>query len=441
VTIVCEILVFVMPKRRVVITGLGVVSPLGNGLNSSWRALSDGRSGAISINDFVQKRAPTSYSEDFLRQIPSKVLSPVPFGTSDNEFNVKKYHSTRQSLFISYAMEAAEQALKDADFSPQSQDELERVGVAIGSGIGSIEDISHTSSLLESPAQYSGYRKISPFFVPKILVNMAAGNICIKYGFQGPNHSVGTACAASLHSIGDACRFIKYGDADVMLAGGTDAALNPVAISGFCKLRALSTKFNSSPKEASRPFDGQRDGFVIADGAGVVVLEEYEHALKRNAKIYAEVCGYGTSADAHHITTPRDDGKGAALSMKRAINDAGLHVDEIDYINAHATSTPQGDLAEIAAIDQVFDRNVLVSSFKGALGHLLGAAGAVETILAVRAMQEGFVIPTLNLKAPEKAKAHLIDGDPIKRPVRYMLKNSFGFGGTNCSLVLSSAIY
>jgi 3-oxoacyl-[acyl-carrier-protein] synthase II len=339
-------------------------------------------------------------------------------------------------LFINYALEAADEALKDASIAQSTQKELDNIGVSIGSGIGSIEDTYDTSILLDK----HGYRKVSPFFVPRILVNMAAGAVCIKYGFRGPNHCVSTACAAGLNSIGDASRFIQYGDADVMLAGGTEACITPIGLAGFARLRGLSTKFNNEPSKASRPFDSDRDGFVIGEGAGIIVLEEYEHAKNRGAKIYAELVGYGTSADAHHITTPPPDGKGAVLAMTKAIKQAGISPDDVGYINAHATSTPQGDLAELLAIGTVFKSDVSVSSFKGHLGHSLGAAGAIETVLMLKALKNNLLPPTLNLDNPEKTAMNLklIQKVPLQQSIQYAVKNSFGFGGTNCSLVFKT---
>lgn len=378
-------------------------------------------------------------------QLTSKVAAVVPCGTKTGEFNADLWLNSKEhrsvSRFIGYALCAADEALKDAKWAPTEQEQKERTGVSIGGGIGSITDVLEASQLICEKR----LRRLSPFFIPRILINMASGHVSMKYGFQGPNHAAVTACATGAHSIGDAARMIQFGDSNVMLAGGTESSIDALSIAGFCRSRALTTKHNSMPLEASRPFDCDRDGFVIGEGSGVLVLEELEHAKERGAKIYAEIRGYGMSGDAYHITQPHNDGRGAVLAMTRALKQSGLHPNQVDYINAHATSTPLGDAVEAIAIKTVFSEHatsgaLAFSSTKGAIGHLLGAAGAVEAIFAILAVHHGIAPLTLNLNKPDPLfKDNFMPLTASKEmPVRAALSNSFGFGGTNASLLFTS---
>ncbi|KAJ3311862.1 hypothetical protein HDV04_003602 [Boothiomyces sp. JEL0838] len=418
-----------MARRRVVVTGLGLVTPLGINVKTNWSKLI---AGACGITEIPQSFGPTN----------SRVAGFVHKDFQTSSF-FSKSDEKLLSLFMQYALVAADEAIKDANYTPTTELEREMTGVCIGSGIGSLQDITDGYSSFQA----HGLRKVSPYFVPKLLLNMAAGHVSMKYGFKGPNHSVTTACATGAHSIGDASRFIEYGDADVMIAGGSEASITPLAVAGFSKLRALSTNFNDSPELASRPFDKDRDGFVIGEGAGVVVLEEYNHAVNRGANIYCELTGYGLSGDSHHITSPPDDGSGAARAMRRALAHSKADPEEIDYINAHATSTPLGDLVETRAIKGIFGDSVAVSSTKGSIGHLLGAAGAVEAIYAILAVKNNVIPPTINLNAFESDEFSLDYVANVGRDVsttqrrsasgtgvKYAMSNSFGFGGTNCSL-------
>ncbi|KAK9084724.1 hypothetical protein Sjap_025135 [Stephania japonica] len=372
-----------IPQRRVVITGLGMVTPLGCGVGPSWEKLIMGGCGVreISVEDLQVGSFDREVQLHVFDQLTSKVAAVVPAGTNAGEFNEELWLNSKEgrsiARFIAYALCAADEALRDADWHPIEQEKKERTGVSIGGGIGSMSDILGAAQMICE----KHLRKLSPFFVPRILINMAAGHVSIKYGFQGPNHAAVTACATGAHSIGDAARMIQFGDADVMVAGGTESSIDALSIAGFCRLRALSTRYNSVPEEASRPFDCGRDGF------------EFEHAKKRGAKVYAEVRGYGMSGDAYHITQPRSDGIGAVLAMSQAIKQSGLHPHEVDYLNAHATSTPRGDLIEAIAIQSLFSDHansgaLAFSSTKGATGHLLGAAGAVEAIYTVLAIHK-----------------------------------------------------
>ena len=421
----------VCSQRRVVCTGIGIVSPLGCGASFAWEKLINGHIGVV-YND----RAG-------FESIPSKVAAFVPVGNNEGEFciNVAKSDLKFLSLSMLYALTAADDALADSGWRPCLESERQRTGVAVGSGMVDLETIAATSkTFLEF-----GYKRVSPYFVPKILINLAAGHISIKYGFQGPNHAVSTACTTGAHSIGDSMRMIRNGDADVMLCGGTDAAVVPVAVAGFSRARALSTSFSENPSASSRPFDKNRDGFVIGEGAAVLVLEEYQHAISRNAKLYGEIMGYGLSGDGHHMTAPREDGMGAFLCMKSALRDAKIAPEQVQYVNAHATSTPLGDAIENKAIKKCFGKhayNMKISSFKGAIGHLLGAAGAVETAFTLLALHHQVIPPTMNLLTkdddfdlnyvPNEATAFSVG--PATR--RIAIKNSFGFGGTNASLCL-----
>jgi 3-oxoacyl-[acyl-carrier-protein] synthase II len=424
--------------KRVVITGVGILSPLGRGLIANWdEGLMKSRSGIVK-----NMRFDTA-------EYPSKVCGAVPYGTGEFDFDMDGIASAdrrKMDDFILYAVEAADQAMTDAGLSmPESMtdDEREMAGVYIGSGIGGIGTIERGAPILKN----EGLRRLSPFFIPACLSNLGAGHVSIKYGLKGPNLTVSTACATGTHAIGEASRIIRCGEATVMVAGGAEAGITPLGVAGFSAARTLSTAFNDTPEKASRPWNKDRDGFVIGDGAGIVVLEEYEHAVARGAKIYAEVVGYGTSADAYHITTPADGGEGGYRAMKAALKNAGLTPDDIGYINAHGTSTGAGDLREFQAVRKLFGRgesqdlsHMCMSSTKSAIGHLLGAAGAVEAIYSAMALKTGMLPPTLNLDDPEDevvaSKIDLIPHNAKAKQVEYAISNSFGFGGTNSSLIL-----
>jgi 3-oxoacyl-[acyl-carrier-protein] synthase II len=417
--------------RRVVITGLGLVTPLGSGVGHVWDRLLNGRSGVRAIQSFD------------VSDLASKIAGQVPFGSSeDGLFNpddcVEPKDQRKMDSFIVFALGAAKQAIEDAGWQPTGEEELERTGVMIGSGIGGLRWIDEGSLALNE----KGPRRISPFFIPAALINLASGHVSIRYGFKGPNHAVVTACSTGAHAIGDASRLIALDDADVMVAGGAEAAVCRLGISGFAAARALSTRFNDTPEQASRPWDRDRDGFVMGDGAGVVVLEELDHAKKRGATIYAEVIGYGMSGDAHHITAPPEDGSGGFRAMRNALKRAQLNPEDIDYINAHGTSTPLGDEIELAAVKRLFGNHAYglsMSSTKSAIGHLLGAAGAVEGIFSVLAIRDGMVPPTLNLDHPSPGcDIDLVPHQAKERKVRTVLSNSFGFGGTNACLVMAA---
>ena len=420
-----------MSMRRVVVTGLGVCCPLGVGVRHVWRRLLEGHSGIVSL--------PNRPEFD---QIPSRVVGLVPQGEGEGEFNETDWvtPSQRKTMSLSsvFALCASMEALEDTRWKPQSEDDSVKTGVAIGSSIAELEELSQACFLLKN----GQYRRLSPYLIPRALTNMSAGHVSMRFNLQGPNHSVSTACTTGLHAIGDAACMIARGACDVMVAGSTDALVHPIIFAGFCRAKALSTKFNSEPCKASRPFDSDRDGFVLSEGAGIVVLEELDHARQRNAQMYAEILGYGMSGDAHHITAPPEDGRGVQLCMRAALKDAGLAPESVGHINTHATSTPLGDLVENRAIKELFgshSHNLLISASKSSIGHLLGAAGSVEGIFAILAIKEGVVPPTLNLMnlAPE------FDLDYVPhKPKRWeshqrrriALKNSFGFGGTNASL-------
>ncbi|MGH6946687.1 MAG: beta-ketoacyl-ACP synthase II [Kiloniellales bacterium] len=418
--------------RRVVVTGLGLVSPLGSGVPHVWKRLLNAESGIGSIQGFD------------VSDLPSKIAGQVPIGESaDGKFNpedsVDAKERRRIDPFIVYAMGAAKEAVEDAGWTPSDEQSLERTGVMIGSGIGGLQTINDGAITVHE----RGPRKLSPFFIPAALINLASGQVSIRYGFKGPNHSVVTACSTGAHAIGDAARLIALDEADVMVAGGAEAAVCRLGIAGFCASRALSTGFNDTPNRASRPWDEDRDGFVMGEGSGVVVLEELEHAKQRAAKIYGEVVGYGLSGDAYHVTAPPEDGNGGFRAMTAALKRAGIEVDKIDYINAHGTSTPVGDLIELGAVKRLFGehaKKVSMSSTKSAIGHLLGAAGAVEAIFCLLAIRDGVVPPTLNLDnlSPGCEEIDLVPHQAKELKVRFALSNSFGFGGTNASLVLSA---
>ncbi|SMX50035.1 beta-ketoacyl-ACP synthase II [Maliponia aquimaris] len=413
--------------RRVVVTGLGLVTPLACGVEETWSRLLDGQSGAGTISKFDASHLATTYACE------------VPYGDgSDGTFNpddwMDKKEQRKVDEFIRFGIAAAEQAVSDAGWKPQDEESRLRTGVMIGSGIGGLNAIAETALLIRD----KGPRRVSPFFIPGALINLISGNVSIRYGFKGPNHAVVTACSTGAHAIGDAARLIKYGDADVMIAGGAEAAISEIGIAGFNACKALSTKRGDNPKAASRPYDADRDGFVMGEGAGVVVLEEYEHAMARGARIYAEVCGYGLSGDAYHITAPSEDGEGGERSMRNALRDAGLTPEALDYINAHGTST-MADTIELGAVERLLGdhaANVTMSSTKSATGHLLGAAGAIEAIFSILAIRDQVAPPTINLDNPAvETPIDLAANARRERKVSYALSNSFGFGGTNASVI------
>lgn len=415
--------------RRVVVTGMGMVTPLGCGAQLVWSRLLKSQSGLRAIERFQ------------IDDLPAKVAGQIPLGTGEGEFDLDyampANERRRVGDFIVYAMAAAREAIEDSGWAPTSDEDRERTGVMVGSGIGGLVGITEGGLTLET----KGARKLSPFFIPSSLINLASGHISIRWGFKGPNHAVVTACSTGAHAIGDAGRMIQFGDADVMIAGGTEAAVSRIGIAGFAASRALSTNFNDEPTRASRPWDKDRDGFVMGEGAGVVVLEELEHAKRRGAKIYAELVGYGMSGDAYHITAPPPDGNGGFRAMRAALARAQLSPDQVDYVNAHGTSTPLGDEIELAAVKRVFGNaasSISMSSTKSAIGHLLGAAGSVEAIFSILSVRDQIVPPTLNLDNPsEGCDLDLVPHKAKERPVRAALSNSFGFGGTNASLIFA----
>jgi 3-oxoacyl-[acyl-carrier-protein] synthase II len=425
--------------RRVVVTGLGLVTPLGWGAETSWRAILEGKSGAGRITTFD----PTDYACQVACEVPRVDGrgggGPDVPGSFDPDQVMSAKDRRRIDDFILYAIAAADEAVRDSGWAPTDERDRERTGVNIGSGIGGLASIANTAIELHE----KGPRRVSPFFIPSALINLASGQVQIRHGFKGPNHAVVTACSTGAHAVGDAMRFIKAGDADVMLAGGAEAAICPLGIAGFIACRAMSTKFNDEPTRASRPYDVDRDGFVMGEGAGVLVLEELEHARARGAKIYAEVTGYGLAGDAHHITAPPEDGDGGFRAMRAAIAHAGIQPADIDYINAHGTSTPLGDEIELGAVERLLGNaaaKVSMSSTKSATGHLLGAAGAIEAAFAVLALRDQIAPPTINLDNPSVETA--IDLVPHKarpRRIDVALSNSFGFGGTNASVVFIKA--
>jgi len=409
--------------RRVVITGIGVVSPIGNNVNDFWQNLVAGKSGIDTISSFD----------------PDKYGLTVKIAAEVKNFNPEDYFDKKDaqkfSDFIKFAYAAAMEAMKDADLENANIDK-DRVGVIVGTGIGGLKDIEEQHEILNE----KGARRVSPFFIPYGIANMASGIIAIKYGFRGPNYCVVSACATGNHSIGDAFRIIQRGDADIMIAGGTESAITPLGIAGFASLKALSTR-NDEPQKASRPFDKDRDGFVMGEGAGILILEEYEHAKKRGAKIYAEIKGYAATDDAFHVTAPCSDGEGAAMCMRLALKDASLNPEDIDYINAHGTSTPLNDKIETLAIKKVFKDHAYklkISSNKSMIGHLLGAASAVEAVASVKTIETGIIPPTINLENPDpECDLDYVPNKAIQYDVRNVLSNSFGFGGTNACIILS----
>ena len=419
--------------RRVVVTGLGLVTPLACGVEATWQRLINGESGLGPITRFDA----SEMSAKIAGQVPLKADFPDRADAFDPDEWMEAKDRKRVDDFIVFGLAAAKQAVKDSGWVPADEEQRCRTGVLIGSGIGGLNGIEEAALLLKE----KGPRRISPFFVPGRLINLVSGHVSIEYGFKGPNHAVVTACSTGAHAIGDAARLIMLDDADVMVAGGAEATIGPLGVAGFCASRALSTGFNDTPTKGSRPWDKGRDGFVMGEGAGVVVLEELEHAKARGAKIYAEVVGYGLSGDAYHITAPHESGDGAFRCMQMALKRAGMQPSDIDYINAHGTSTPLGDEIELGAVKRLFGNamgNLSMSSTKSAIGHLLGAAGAVEAIFSTLAIKTGICPPTLNLDDPSDVAVglDLVPHKAKQRDVRAALSNSFGFGGTNASLVL-----
>ena len=417
--------------RRVVVTGLGMVSPLASGVEETWKRLISGENAANTITRFNADNFATNYACE------------IPFGDGSNgTFNPSDWMEPKERRkvddFILYGLAAADMAVADSGWAPKEEEDFYRTGVMIGSGVGGLSTIADTSLTL----QERGPRRVSPFFIPSCLINLISGQVSIKHGFKGPNHAVVTACSTGAHAIGDAARLIQFGDADVMLAGGAENPICEIGIAGFNACKALSTAHREDPKSASRPYDHNRDGFVMGEGAGVLVLEEYEHALARGAKIYAEILGYGLSGDAHHITAPASDGNGGYRSMQAAIKRAGLEPSAIDYINAHGTST-MADTIELGAVERLLgskSENAIMSSTKSAIGHLLGAAGAVEAIFSILAIRDQLAPPTLNLDDPVPSALNLAPLKAVEREINVVLSNSFGFGGTNASLVMGKVI-
>ena len=422
--------------RRVVVTGIGLLTPLGQGREITWKALLAGRSGAGRISTFD----PEGYACQVACEVPRVDGrgggGPDVEGSFDPEATLPAKDRRRIDDFILYAIAAADEAVADSGWKPETTEDFERTGVIIGSGIGGLATIAETAIEMHE----KGPRRVSPFFIPSALINLASGQVSIRHGFKGPNHSVVTACATGAHAIGDAARMIRYGDADVMVAGGAEASICPIGVAGFIACRAMSTNFNDAPEKASRPYDKDRDGFVMGEGAGILILEEYEHARTRGAKIYAEVAGYGMAGDAYHITAPAEDGDGGFRAMRAAVRDAGVDPSQVDYINAHGTSTPLGDEIELGAVTRLLGdaaARATMSSTKSATGHLLGAAGAIEAAFTCLAIRDQVAPPTLNLDNPSVET--VVDLVPHKaKPMKIDLavSNSFGFGGTNASLVL-----
>lgn len=414
---------------------MGIVSPLGLGVRRNWDLLTAGKSGIRKIDEFD--------TTDMSSQVAGLVPKSTDENPADGAFNINLFVPPKEQKkidqFIAYGIAAADEAVADSGWKPETDEDRERTGVLIGSGIGGLGTMYEASITLKE----RGPRRVSPFSIPAMLINLASGHVSIKHGFKGPNHSVVTACATGSHAIGDSARLIMLGDADVMVCGGAEAAVTPLGVAGFGALRALSSSYNETPERASRPFDEGRDGFVIAEGSGVVVLEEYEHAKKRGAKIYAEIIGYGMSGDAYHITSPAENGDGGFRAMTAAMKNAGINLEDIGYINAHGTSTPVGDGIECTAVKRLFGSaldNISMSSTKSAIGHLLGAAGAVEAIYAIMALKTGILPPTLNLEnVSEPCRGiDLVPNVAKEKKVNIALSNSFGFGGTNASLIMKA---
>ncbi|MEO8812597.1 MAG: beta-ketoacyl-ACP synthase II [Caulobacteraceae bacterium] len=425
--------------RRVVVTGLGMVTPLGWGVEPTWKAILAGRSGAGRITTFD----PADYACQVACEVPRVDGrgggGPDIAASFDPDQVMSPKDQRRVDDFILYAVAAADEAVRDSGWVPEDEEDRRRTGVNIGSGIGGLSTIADTAVELHE----KGPRRVSPFFIPSSLINLASGQVSIRHRFKGPNHSVVTACATGAHAVGDAMRFIQHGDADVMIAGGAEAAVCKIGIAGFIACRAMSTHFNDAPRRASRPYDRDRDGFVMGEGAGVLVLEELGHARARGAKIYAEVIGYGLAGDAFHITAPAEDGDGGFRAMRSAIEQAGVAPADIDYINAHGTSTPLGDEIELGAVERLFGQaaaKLSMSSTKSAIGHLLGAAGAVEAAFTVLALRDQIAPPTINLDNPSvETPIDLVAHTAAPKRIDVAMSNSFGFGGTNASVVFKKA--
>jgi 3-oxoacyl-[acyl-carrier-protein] synthase II len=418
--------------RRVVVTGMGIACPLGLGVEHVWKRMLAGHSGIGTIQSFD------------VSALPARIAGQIPVGQkADGGLDINEWipvkDQKKMDRFIQFAMVAADEAVTDSGWVPQDEDQRCRTGVMIGSGIGGLETIHEAASLILQ----GKIKRISPFFIPSALINLASGQVSIRYGFKGPNHSVVTACATGVHALGDAARLIALGDVDVMVAGGAEAAVGEIGMAGFCAARALSTGFNDNPTAASRPWDEARDGFVMGEGAGVLVLEELDHAKARGAKIYGEVIGYGMSGDAYHITAPAEGHDGAFRAMKAALASAGITPEQIQYVNAHGTSTPLGDDLELEAVERLWGdaaRGLAMSSTKSAVGHLLGAAGAVEGIFSILAIRDQVAPATLNLEKPSRESAiDRVAKEPQPRKIDIALSNSFGFGGTNASIIFRGA--
>lgn len=423
--------------RRVVVTGLGMVSPLASGVEATWRRLIAGESGARRIGKFDTTDYPCKIGAEVPRTDGYAGGAAIGADAFDVDAFISPKEQRRIEDFIVFGIAAAQMAVDDCGLKFETEDEQERAGVLIGSGIGGLNGIAKQTLILHE----QGVRRVSPFFITSSLINLASGQVSIRFNLKGPNHAVVTACASGAHAIGDAARMIALGDADVMLAGGAESAICPIGYAGFCASKALTTHFNDTPAAASRPYDRDRDGFLMGEGAGVLVLEEYEKAKARGAKLYAEIVGYGLSGDAYHITAPAEDGSGGFRAMKMALARAGLEPSDIDYVNAHGTSTPLGDEIELRAVERLFGgagaENLVMSSTKSSIGHLLGAAGAVEAIFSILAIRDGICPPTLNLDNPSvETRINLAPNAPVKKTVNVALSNSFGFGGTNASLVV-----
>ena len=417
--------------RRVVVTGMGMLSPMGRGVETTWQGLIQGKSAITPV---------TKYD---VSESPAKIAGQIPLGTGEGQFDPDSVMTPKEQRrvdpFILYGLCAGTDAMEDSGWKPETEEDHFRSGVMIGAGIGGLSAISDSAVVLKEP----GPRRISPFFIPSCLINLISGQLSIKYGLYGPNHSCVTACATGTHAIGDAARLIMWGDADVMVAGGAEAAVHPLAMAGFAQAKALSTHYNDTPEKASRPWDKGHDGFVMGEGAGVIVLEEYEHAKKRGAKIYGEIAGYGLSGDGYHVTAPAPDSRGSKHAMRMALKNGGMNVEDVGYINAHGTSTPAGDILEVNAVKDVFGpyaTKVSMSSTKSSIGHLLGAAGAVEAIFCLKALQEGIMPPTLNLEDPIEGAEDmdLVALKAKERKLTAVMSNSFGFGGTNASVIFKA---